>query len=96
MHAETMRPSDGRSRARREARDDVATGRAYSYVGPADVYETLPERLIREAMEAGEFDDLPGAGKPLPGAGVPDDDLWWVRDWLKRNREERRDGWNSG
>jgi hypothetical protein len=91
-----MRPSDGRSRARREARDDVATGRAYSAVGPADVYETLPERLIREAMEAGEFDDLPGAGKPLPGAGVPDDDLWWVRDWLTRNREERRDEWNSG
>jgi hypothetical protein len=91
-----MRPSDGRSRARREARDDVATGRAYSDVGPADVYETLPERLIREAMEAGEFDDLPGAGKPLPGAGVPDDDLWWVRDWLTRNREERRDEWNSG
>jgi hypothetical protein len=47
-------------------------------------------------MEAGEFDDLPGAGKPLPGAGVPDDDLWWVRDWLTRNREERRDEWNSG
>jgi len=24
----------------------------------------------------------------LPGAGVPDDDLWWVREWLKRNRAE--------
>ncbi|MGH8951665.1 MAG: DUF1992 domain-containing protein [Acidimicrobiia bacterium] len=48
-------------------------------------YETLPERLIREAIEAGDFDDLPGAGKPLPGAGNRDDDLWWVRAWLKRN-----------
>ena len=48
-------------------------------------YESLPERLIREAIEAGEFDDLPGAGKPFPGAGKPDDDLWWVRDWLSRN-----------
>ena len=48
-------------------------------------YETLPERLIREAIEAGDFDDLPGAGKPLTGAGTRDDDLWWVRDWLKRN-----------
>lgn len=55
---------------------------------PSYRYESLPERLIREAIEAGELDDLPGAGKPLPGAGVPDDDLWWVRDWLKRNRAQ--------
>ena len=50
-------------------------------------FETLAERLIREAIEAGEFDDLPGEGKPLPGAGKPDDDLWWVRSWLERNTE---------
>ncbi len=49
-------------------------------------YETLPERLIREAIEAGEFDDLPGVGKPLPGAGASDDDLWWVREWADRNQ----------
>ena len=54
----------------------------------SDVCESLPERLIRETIEAGEFDALPGAGKPIPGAGVPDDDLWWVREWLKRNRDE--------
>ena len=62
----------------------------------SDRYESLPERLIREAIDAGEFDDLPGAGKPLPGAGVPDDDLWWVREWLIRNREEAEAEWNSG
>lgn len=55
---------------------------------PSDIYESLPERLIREAIEAGEFDELPGAGKPLSGAGVPDDDLWWVREWLKRNQAQ--------
>ena len=55
---------------------------------PSDSYESLPERLIREAIEAGEFDELPGVGKPLPGAGVPDDDLWWVREWLKRNQAQ--------
>jgi hypothetical protein len=64
---------------------------------PSDLYESLPERLIREGIEAGEFDTLPGAGKPIPGAGVPDDDLWWVREWLKRNRAETAGGgWNSG
>ena len=67
------------------------------YLRPSDLYESLPERLIREAIEAGEFDALPGAGKPIPGAGVPDDDLWWVREWLKRNRAETDGGaWNSG
>jgi len=55
---------------------------------PVDRCEPLAERLIREAIEAGEFDELPGAGKPLPGAGVADDDLWWVREWLKRNRAQ--------
>jgi Domain of unknown function (DUF1992) len=55
---------------------------------PANRHETLPERLIREAMEEGVFDDLPGEGKPIPGAGEPDDDLWWVRAWLERNRDE--------
>lgn len=28
-------------------------------------WETLSERLIREAQEAGAFDDLPGRGQPL-------------------------------
>jgi hypothetical protein len=53
-----------------------------------DLHESLPERLIREAVEAGEFDHLEGRGKPLPGAGQPDDDLWWVRAWVKRSAPE--------
>jgi hypothetical protein len=50
-------------------------------------FETYPDRLIREAIEAGEFDHLPGRGKPLPDAGVVDDELWWVREWLRRNSD---------
>lgn len=38
----------------------------------------LAERRIREAMAAGAFDDLPGAGKPLDLRGADDPD-WWVR-----------------
>jgi hypothetical protein len=52
-------------------------------------HESLAERLIRESMEAGEFEGLPGEGKPLPGAGQPDDDLWWVRAWLERSNVGR-------
>ena len=54
--------------------------------GPPDPFETTADRLVREAMEAGEFQELPGAGKPIPGAGTVDDDLWWVRSWIERNR----------
>jgi len=54
--------------------------------------EPLPERLIREAMERGDFDDLPGTGKPLPGRGTIDDQYWWVREWVKRDREAGSSG----
>jgi hypothetical protein len=62
--------------------------------GPPDFFSIQPgeqestaDRIIRQAMEAGEFDDLPGLGKPIPGAGNIDDDLWWVRSWMERNRD---------
>jgi hypothetical protein len=32
-------------------------------------YESLIEQQIRLAQERGEFDNLPGAGRPAPGAG---------------------------
>lgn len=48
------------------------------------------ERIIRDAIEAGEFENLPGEGKPIPGAGTVDDDLWWVRRWAERQREDAR------
>ncbi len=58
------------------------------YVTSVDVVRGRADRLIRKAMEAGEFDDLPGTGKPIPGAGTVDDELWWVRSWLKRNQDQ--------
>ena len=33
-------------------------------------FELIAERRIREAMERGEFDNNPLAGKPLPGDGL--------------------------
>ncbi|MGV9308285.1 DnaJ family domain-containing protein [Nonomuraea sp. NPDC003727] len=44
-----------------------------------DRFETLIDRQIREAQERGEFDDLPGAGKPLPNRDELNDELWWVK-----------------
>lgn len=46
--------------------------------------ESLVEEQIREAVERGDFDNLPGKGKPLPGLDGPDDDLWWVKGYIRR------------
>ncbi|HMM93479.1 MAG: DUF1992 domain-containing protein [Micrococcales bacterium] len=48
-------------------------------------YESPVERAIREAQERGEFDNLPGAGKPLRLTGT-DDPMWWVRQLAERER----------
>ncbi|WP_308257890.1 DUF1992 domain-containing protein [Pseudonocardia lacus] len=47
-------------------------------------HESLIDRQIRLAAERGAFDDLPGKGKPLPGLTGPDDELWWVRGYVRR------------
>ncbi|RKT79364.1 uncharacterized protein DUF1992 [Terracoccus luteus] len=48
-------------------------------------YETAVERQIREAQERGDFDDLPGAGKPLD-LGDLDDPDWWVKRMARREQ----------
>lgn len=44
------------------------------------------EKAIREAQERGEFDNLPGAGKPLRSLGNPEieDPDWWVKGLVER------------
>jgi hypothetical protein len=51
-------------------------------------WESPVERAIREAQERGEFDNLPGAGKPLRNLGSPDveDPDWWVKGLVQREQ----------
>ena len=49
-------------------------------------YESWVERQIREATERGEFDNLPGAGKPIPGLNGREDENWWVKGLLEREK----------
>lgn len=37
------------------------------------------ETAIQLAIRRGDFDDLPGAGKPLEGLGTHHDPDWWIR-----------------
>ncbi|GAA0900563.1 DUF1992 domain-containing protein [Pseudonocardia zijingensis] len=47
-------------------------------------YESVIDQQIRMAEERGDFADLPGRGKPLPGLDGPDDENWWIRRWVER------------
>ena len=53
---------------------------------PGVSWESWVERKIRESIEAGEFDNLPGAGQPIAELARPYDELWWLR---KKLREEQ-------
>lgn len=48
-------------------------------------FESWIDRQIREAMERGEFDELPGAGKPLQLSDDPD---WWIKAKIARENLE--------
>jgi hypothetical protein len=39
---------------------------------------------VQRAIERGDFDDLPGAGKPLPR--LDDDPNWWLKKLIERER----------
>ena len=51
---------------------------------PGVRFETWIDRQVREAMDRGEFDNLPGTGKPIPGIDDPYDEMWWVKQKLRR------------
>jgi hypothetical protein len=42
------------------------------------------DQQIQEATERGAFDNLPGAGQPLPSRGGEDAAQAWLRDYLRR------------
>ena len=47
---------------------------------------TWVDLQIRQAQERGEFDNLPGAGKPIEGLGAEHDPDWWLKKLVERER----------
>jgi len=41
---------------------------------------------IQRAIERGEFDDLPGAGKPIPDLDTTHDPDWWIKRLIEREQ----------
>jgi len=54
------------------------------WAGPE--FESLIDKQVREATERGAFDNLPGAGKPIPDIDGPHDELWWVKQLVRREK----------
>ncbi len=42
------------------------------------------ELQVQQAMRRGEFDSLPGAGKPIPDLDAPHDPDWWLKRLIER------------
>ena len=41
---------------------------------------------VQQAMRRGDFDNLPGAGKPIPDIDRPHDPDWWLKRLIERER----------
>ena len=68
-----------RERDRREAERKAARARM-------EQQHTWVDLQIRQAIERGDFDDLPGAGKPIEGLGTQHDPEWWLKQLIERER----------
>ncbi len=53
---------------------------------PGLSWESWVDQQIREGSERGEFDNLPGKGKPLPGLSEFRDEDWWLKAKLRAER----------
>lgn len=64
-------------------------------LGSERAMQVVAENKLRAAIEAGEFDNLPGLGKPSPLIDEPYDPWWWIRRKLRQENlpADPRDGW---
>jgi hypothetical protein len=72
-------------RVRRERARDPRTGRDAAAERARNQVQWVDQQ-IRQAMARGEFDDLPGAGKPIRDLGSTHDPDWWVKRLVERER----------
>ena len=77
MPARSARPGGGRA---------IIDAQRLGIIGRVTGYESWAERQVREAIERGEFDNLPGAGRPIPGLTGRDEADWWVKGLLEREQ----------
>lgn len=80
----TEDPRVAAARYRQERQSEDADAAAQPDEGRASAARAVDraayvETALQQAIRRGDFDDLPGAGKPIPGLGESHDPDWWIR-----------------
>ena len=70
-------------RGRHSEQKDARTGQAAAAMR-IQQQQTWVDEQLRIAMERGDFDDLPGAGKPIKDLGQSHDPDWWLKRLVER------------
>lgn len=73
------REAAARYRAQRDRSEEDAESGTAPGISAATDRAAFIETAIQVAIRRGDFDDLPGAGKPLQGLGTHHDPDWWIR-----------------
>lgn len=68
-----------------EVARDQRTGRSAASIRVNNQTQWV-EHQLRRAVERGDFDDLPGYGKPIEGLGGDHDPDWWVKKLIEREQ----------
>lgn len=72
-------------RVHRERSRDSRTGRDAAAERARHQVQWVDQQ-IRQAVARGEFDNLPGAGKPIKDLGSTHDPDWWVKRLVEREQ----------
>ncbi len=78
-------PQGTPERADRTPRRDERTGRSAAQAR-VEHQQSWVDQQLRVAMARGDFDNLPGAGKPIEGLGGQHDPDWWVKKLIEREQ----------
>ena len=76
---------DADRRVHRERARDPRTGRDAAAERVRNQVQWADQQ-VRQAMARGEFDNLPGAGKPIKDLGSTHDPDWWLKKLIERER----------
>ncbi|GAA2139211.1 hypothetical protein GCM10009844_07840 [Nocardioides koreensis] len=79
------RPDEEPQKHDRPAELDERTGRSAA-AARMQHQASWVDQQIRVAMAKGEFDDLPGAGKPIKDLGGQHDPDWWLKKLVEREQ----------
>ncbi|WP_310961961.1 DnaJ family domain-containing protein [Nocardioides terrisoli] len=81
----TGRPEHSAERPDRGSARDARTNRSAA-AARIQHQTSWVDQQIRVAMAKGEFDNLPGAGKPIKDLGSSHDPDWWLKKLIEREQ----------